>query len=523
VTSKTEPETQGALPPAWTFAAHPLWARLLFVCALCTALPLWCSDHLPFTDLPQHVAAIGALRHFWDPVWRTQHYFTLALSQTQYLLYYLAGALLAFPFGTAERANLVLLSLTAVAFPYSLRALLRALRLDHRLALFGCTFFWSQALLIGFFNYLAAMPLVLWGLALAVRNADGAATFRRQLELALLAVALFYLHLSAFIFFAPAAALASVLLPRLAPVREWPRRLSWAAPVALLGIFWLAYSPVVHPHSVGWDQPVGIQFEEPAQALKNVSDALLDIWHGSLDELCLLALFAAAALLAWPQTRPAEDPAQPWRRSVAASWLAFAVLLYFAFPNAIGWLWQLNERYALLAALLLPLLLRPARGLRGAAPLVLVAATSLLAAGNALVQIRNFESEVGPFDAVLSAAKPGRRLFSMMYEQNSRFAKFSPFLHFGSYYRARLGGVAAFSFAELPQSPLRYRPEEEPPRKPARWEWGTWRYFDNRVDGPYYDYVLVHGLVDPFAQHPAGPAWHVIASQGSWALYAKEN
>lgn len=535
MTSTTAPEAPNrstgtsARKLEWTEPAHSIWQWLILACALTTALPLWCADHLPFTDLPQHVAAIATLRHWWDPVWRSQHYFTLALSQTQYLLYYLAGAVLAFPFGTAERANLVLLSLTAIAFPYSLRSLLRALHLDDRLALFGCTLFWSQALLIGFFNYLAAMPLLLWGLALAVRNAEGgfeAGPGRRHdlqlvFGLAGLSVALFYLHLSAFIFFAPAAALASVLLPRPAPLREWPRRLSWAGPVVLLGLFWLAYSPVVHPHSVGWDQPVGVEFEEPAQALKNVGDALLDIWHGSQDEWCLFALLAAAALLAWPQTRPAADPSQPQRRGLAAAWVALAVLLYFAFPNAIGWLWQLNERYALIAALLAPLLLRPARGLRGAAPLALVAATSLFAAGTAFMQIRNFEAEVGPFDEVLSAAKPGQRLFSMIYEQNSRFAKFSPFLHFGSYYRARLGGVASFSFAELPQSPLRYRPEEEPPRKPARWEWGTWRFFDNRIDGVYYDYVLVHGLVDPFAQHPPGPAWHVVSKRGNWALYAK--
>ena len=515
----------------WTEPAHPLWRRLLLVCAVATALPLWATEHLPFTDLPQHVAAIAALRHWWDPVWRTQDYFTLALSQTQYLLYYLVGAVLAVPLGTAERANLVLLSLTAIAFPYSLRALLRALGLDERLAFFACVLFWSQALLIGFFNYVAAMPLLLWGLALAVRNAEqptregGRQSRKPALKLALLAVALFYLHLSAFIFFAPAAALASLLLPRpldlRARLREAPRRLLWAAPVVLLGLFWLAYSPVVHPHSVGWDQPVGIQFEEPAQALKNLTDALLDIWHGSQDEWCLLALLAAAALLSWPQPRAGEEPAKTWRRGIAAAWVALAVLLYFAFPNAIGWLWQLNERYALVFALLAPLLLRPARGLRGAAPLLLVAATALFAAGNSVVQMRSFESEVGPFDTVLSAALPGKRLFAMMYDQNSRFAKFSPFLHFGSYYRARAGGVVAFSFAELPQSPFRYRPENEPPRKPARWEWGTWRYFNNQVDGVYYDYVLVHGLVDPFAQHPSGPAWHVLAQQGSWALYAK--
>ena len=501
----------------WTDEGHPLWTWLLRLCAAATVLPLWSSSHLPFTDLPQHVAAIGTLRHWWDPAWKSQEYFTLALGQTQYLLYYLLGAALAFPLGTAERANLVLLSLTAIAFPYSLRSLLRALRADSRLALFGCTLFWSQALLIGFFNYLAAMPLLLWALALSVRQAE-APSVRTLSLLAIAAAALFYLHLSAFVFLAPAAALASVGVPRLAPLREWPHKLSWAAPVAVLSLAWLLSSPVVHPQMVGWNQAMSVAWEEPAASLRNLTDALLDIWRGDGDEACLLLLIFAAALLAWPQRREAEE--HPWRRGLVAVWAAFAALLYLAFPVSIGWMWQLNERYALILALLLPALLRPARGARGALPLLLVAFTALFAAGTAFANIRSFEREVGPFDEVLARAQPGRRLIGMIFEQNSRYAKFSAFLHFQAYYRARMGGVASFSFAELPQSPLRYKPGNAPPPHRAGWEWHA-NAFRNDVDGAYYDYVLVHGLVDPFAIPQPGPRWRLVAREGHWALYEK--
>ena len=102
----------------------------------------------------------------------------------------------------------------------------------------------------------------------------------------------------------------------------------------------------------------------------------------------------------------------------------------------------------------------------------------------------------------------------------SAWAKFSPYLHFGSYYRARKGGVASFSFAELPQSPLRYRPEIAPPRKPPHWEWEPWR-FRNDVDGLYYDYILVRGFTDPFTRPGPGPTWRIVSHSGSWTLYAK--
>jgi hypothetical protein len=330
--------------------------------------------------------------------------------------------------------------------------------------------------------------------------------------LVLAAVALFYLHLSAFLLFAPAAFLASLLIGRKL------RAVVWALPVALLGIAFLATSPVVHPSQVGWTQPLTTVFERPSVALSNLPAALLDIWPGSKDEAVLLALVAAAALIAFPQPR---DPDDNWfRRGIAAAWCAMAAALYFFFPVAIGWLWQLNERYAIAFALLAPLLLRPARGLRGAAPLLLVAAVAFASAGVAARQMRGFTGEVDGFDQVLDAAEPGRRLIALIYDRGSTWAKFNPYLQFGGYYRARKGGVASFSFAELPQSPLRYRPGNAPPVKPPHWEWEPWT-FRNDSDGVYYDYVLVHGAAHLF-QPGGGPAWHVRARSGAWTLFAKQ-
>jgi len=518
-------------PPAirWTEPAHPLWPWLLRACAAATAAPLWSARYLPFTDLPQHAAAIATLRHWWDPAWKAQQYFTLALGQTNYLLYYVAGALLAVPCGSAERANVVMLSAIAVALPYSLRSLLRALGRDERLALFGAPLFWNQTLLIGFFNYLAALPLLLAGLGLAARQAP-VPSKRRRVALGAAAVALFYLHLSAFVFFVPAAVVCSWMLapagamaasralsPRPA---QLVRSLRWLVPALVVALVWLARSPLVHPQSVGWTQPMIVRFEAPWVATRNLGEALLDIWQGPGGRWCLVALLASAALLAWPQDRAPEEGPDIRRRQLLALWLAMAALFYFGFPNQVGWLWQLNERYAILAALLAPALLRPAPGLRGAAPLLLVAATACFAAGTAVRQVRAFDQEVGSFDRVLSHVQPGQRLLGLIYAQGSRFAKFAPFLHFGSYYRARHGGVAEYSFARLPQSPLRYRPESAPPPKPAYGEWLPSSFVNSR-EGPYYDYVLVRGTVDPFARNPAGPVWRPVASEGDWALFER--
>jgi hypothetical protein len=500
----------------WTGPGHPIWKVLLAVGAATNVAALWSAPYLPFTDLPQHAAAIATFRHFDDPAWKSREYFVLALGRSQYLLYYLAGALLAFPFGTAERANLVLLSLSAVAFPYALRSLLRALGADERLALFGIPLFWSQSLLIGFFNYVAALPLLMSALAIAVREAEAPRPARTAL-LAAASVALFYMHLSAFLLFAPAAALAQFILGPRNPY-ALARRFLWALPTLALGIGFLLTSPVVHPERVGWNQPVAVWFEPAGDALRKLPEALLDIWPGDVGLWTSLALLAAAIALAGPRE---QHPDSRRRFALAAAWTALAVALYFWFPISIGWLWQLNERYAIAAALFVPLLLRPRRRLRGALPLLVVFASGIGSAAIAGRQARAFSREADGFDRVLSRAQPGRRLLTLVYDRGSQAAKFAPYLHFGSYYRARGGGIAAFSFAEFPQSPLRYRPETEPPRHPVHWEWEPWQ-FDPVVDGTYYDYVLVRGAVDPFARAGTGPRFRRIAHEGSWSLYAKD-
>jgi len=48
--------------------SEPLrWRVALLLAAVASAVPLWCARFLPLADLPQHVAAIGMLRHWWDP------------------------------------------------------------------------------------------------------------------------------------------------------------------------------------------------------------------------------------------------------------------------------------------------------------------------------------------------------------------------------------------------------------------------------------------------------------------------
>ena len=90
-----------------------------FAAALVTVLPLWTVRYLPFADLPEHLAVIATLRHWWDAAWDSSRR-TRSRSRRANISPITIGALLAFPLG-AELANRVLLSLVGIALPYAPR------------------------------------------------------------------------------------------------------------------------------------------------------------------------------------------------------------------------------------------------------------------------------------------------------------------------------------------------------------------------------------------------------------------
>src|SRR5262249_51633912 len=153
--------------------------------------PLFAGRFLPFSDMPEHVAAIGSLRHWFDPAWRMSETYSIAWGESQYLLYHLVGAALAFVVGAAERANLVLLAIVGLSYPFAARELLRALGRDERLALFACPLFWSHALIIGFLPFVASIPLTVFSLSIVARQLQKP-TRRRFVLLAALGVLLLF-------------------------------------------------------------------------------------------------------------------------------------------------------------------------------------------------------------------------------------------------------------------------------------------------------------------------------------------
>lgn len=503
---------------------------LLAIAAVASIVPLFCGRHLPMSDLPEHIATMATLRHWGDAGWANRDYFQIAgIAETPYWLYHLAGALLSVVTGSAERANLVLLAAVGLAYPYALRSLLRALGRDERLALFGCALFWTQNLTVGLLNFVASVPLLLFGLALAVRQAERP-TWSRGGGLAAVAVAVLYLHLSAFALFLVQGAILTWLFPipdgaanvraeLVARLRSSPRRLAWLVPALACAIVVFAAGRAGASASANR----GFRFTPTLELLRRIPTWLFDCFRSKVDDVLGWALIATLVVLLVGGRR-ADSFEERWRTGCVRLLFGVTVLVYFVMPAQVGaYALLLDVRMSVFVALFAVLLPRPREDYRGAAPLALAGALSIAASINVAHEVRAFErEEVGAFDELLRQLPHGRRLLSLNFEPRSAHVNSNPFGYFGSYYRARYGGVASFSFTEIPHWPVQYRADQRPPGQPAHGvSWGNPCMFRNARDGMYFDYLLVHGDRDPIAQGPAGPTWDLIGSSRAFHLYRR--
>lgn len=477
--------------------------------AVFAALPLWLVGYLPIEDLPQHLAAIRVLHDFHNPALHFSRYFVVHLGRTQYLAYYVAADLLAYVFSVVV-ANKVLLSVAIIGTPYAMRALLRALGRDERLALFVLPLAWNAHLILGFLNFVAAIPLALAGLAVAVKLRVRWST-RRAVLLGVITVVTFYTHVVPFGFLGLGAALVGVeafdrTLFRRDALRATFKRWLPLGPAVVAVLVWFRTSPAgrstlgavlhknpangVHATYVTWLHAL----QDAPNWLTNIlvvkaDDKLLVTWG----LLVMLAIGLGAG--AWATDRAArEEDVLCGTLTRRLAWLApLAGILYFVTPSGYGWIWPIDARFPLLALVFLIVVLPAQRGWAGTLVLAGVAAVAFQSVNLVGWATQKFEKdEVGQLDAAIEHIPEGSRVAGLIFDRGSRYVRFSPFLHAVAWYQAKRGGAVMFTFADFPESPFSFREDNRPPRVVPRWEWMPGRV-DPARDLGWYQYVLVRG------------------------------
>jgi hypothetical protein len=453
-------------------------------------LPLLLVGLLPSQDLPNHFAIVATLARR-GPDW--ERWFENRLAFAPYAGFYLLCIPMAKLVG-AEASGRAVLAAYVVGFPAA--AVHLAATLDRRMvwpALLSFTLVYGDAYLVGFLPWLLALPLVLWGCAIALRLATTAErTLRRSLALAALSVAVWLLHpLSVLLLALAVAALAASF------ASDWRR--ATVAVLALAPSCLLVLASRDTTAGAGW-LPLSFKLEYLARTPLFVADAADGrpwIWLAASVAGALFAALAARLLR--------RQRAAPVRRSLV--WIVLLLLLvYLVLPFRLGPTIWLDLRMAAPLWLFVFLWLGPSiAALR--AGRVAVVALCVIVGATALDLHWRFDREAGPLLAVIDAMQPDQRVLPIVLDGTSRVIEplytrlgmvrfYSPYAHFASHYHVRKGGISPLMtfHPSLPWIPLGIVP-------PAYHEHFSIAdpFRGSRLLGalgelaPHFDYVLVRG------------------------------
>jgi hypothetical protein len=490
-------------PSSWFYAAV----------ALLTSAPAWIVKHPPVQDLPFHLATIRIIRSFHDPAYGFDQHFVLTFGRTQYVIYYLLGAALALFVGVVA-ANVVLVSAYLGGTVLALRSLLRALGRDERLCLLSVPLLVNVMFVYGLLPFVLGIPILLWGLGTAVRHFERP-TLLMGGALCLLALALFYSHVLPFGLFCIGYA---AMFPWTKPSR-YARCAAPAVPVALVLVWWTFFTAAGRLARGAATDNAGDLHRPLDSAIGDLPNWFTNVLHDTSDELSLVAL-AILVVVALGLSLGDSDRAKALARPYALV-PASCIVFYFILPEGHGYIWLIAQRFPILFAITAIPLLRMPQGGRG----MLVSAAALaLGAGTVVNVCRHFIrfelDEVGDIDGAIDSMEPNRRVCALIYDKTSAIVNNQPFMHFGSYYQVRKGGVVMFTYAGYAHWPVDFQPGEyPPPGGPARlrWEWMPESVPMSEVF-PYYDYVLTRG----FGFRPPPGTYHLKFHDPHWAVWERD-
>jgi len=482
---------------------------LIWIMALVGSAPAWIVRHPPLQDLPLHLAVLRVVHDYGDPQLALTQTFELGLTQTAYVLYYLAGTLLAYVFGVWG-ANAVLMSCYLAGTPLALRELLVALDKDERLALFAIPLVVNKMFTIGLLPFVLALPLMLLTMARVIEYVRNP-TRKAAVWASVLVVLLFFCHVLPFAIF---GVVYILVFPWLHP-RRWLRAAIPGIPGLLCILWWAnltaAGSTTASHLDAETARPLAVSFQR-------FLDLTTNVFHDGSDEY-FVTLVAFIALIAWCLTLGEPETPRPIIKRYGLI-VPACLFLYLSLGSRVGDVFLLSERFPvpmLLCAI--PLLRLPHKlpGLIATAALVIAGCGSVAnVCGHFLAFERN---EVGGIDRAIGAMTPGKKVIGLIFNPSNQTTTNFPFLHYVSYYQAAKGGVAMFTFAHFPHWPFHFREGHFPPPGAAprlNWEWEPDRVTFQEIH-PYYDYVLVRGrpIELPASTH------HLHYQDAHWAVWAK--
>ena len=224
----------------------------------------------------------------------------------------------------------------------------------------------------------------------------------------------------------------------------------------------------------------------------------------------------------------ASRPPLRWQLGAMATVLICSLgylACYLILPMSIGEWWYVYPRSASEAAYV-ALLLMPDLPRAWWAKTLAVTALALGCARMGYftaIQWHDFSEHTKDFRAISTATVDAPRLMYLVFDHSGSRRRASPFIHMPAWIQAEKGGWLSFHMVNFGHSPIRYRREGQdvPPKTPTRWEWTPER-FRLQEHGAFFNEFLVRKRQDPARLFRGDPSIRLVASEGSWWLFRRE-
>jgi hypothetical protein len=408
--------------------------------------PVLLTEVLPMQDLPIHMAVVRTLTDEGQPGWSAR--FASRLEFEPYAGYYAICLGLAKIVG-AGAANRLILASYIFALPLSFLYLLGAIDYSRRWAcLATLPLVYSDCYLVGFVNYLLALPLALLGLGMILRIVKADRSPGACIGLCAISIGIYLSHPFLLAVLLLLALVVGACCAR-RPGRAMAGPLSMS-PALLLSLRWGLFHSHL-PTNPGWLPTFfKVKYLALTPALALTSDA--PFFVGTM----LLASGPVVLLLAARAQRP------QWTEMKAG--LVFSlrqrfypviltlVIVYFAAPFVVGSTVWFDLRLAVLVWLVV-LTSIPARLFAPRLAKACAVGACLVFLAGMLKLHGDFAVESRPLMSMAQAMPPGQAVLPILFDRRSeaytpfytgRIPFFSLFAHFESYYHLARGGVGPF-------------------------------------------------------------------------------
>jgi hypothetical protein len=478
-----------------------MFLAVYIVCAVAALAPIWCVKYPPMTDLPQYAAQLSIIKNLHDPAFGFEGVFQVSW----YSPYILAMGLARFfyEFFDVLTALRITVSISILALPLSIAALLKAAEADPWLAVLGFPLSYGFSFYWGLLSFQFALPFGFAVIALGFSYGR-----RRGMAKALLlacgCLLLFFAHLT--ILFCAILILIPYLWLSGRGLRDKARNLApLIAPLPLVAV-WLASVP---------GNAKGIRFASAAivgKRLLNLPGLVYDA-----DPSAWLTL--VSALWAWILVR------QYRFRGVGPISITTGIIfvLYLFAPSYFVGDVFLSGRLAVFLGVLVMANFGPSaemtafwikRSLNVAAVLFWMILLTM--------RFGLYDMDARAFDPLLHEMRPQKMALGLIFDRRHEAVSALPFLHFVNWYQAYKGGITRHSFASYEYPTLATFISRDERALHAHYESLAWvpKRFNWNIHSKF-DYFIVRSQMDrgPVLFSKADGRVQLVRRSGHWWLY----